>query len=270
MLIGQQIGVCLHLLEIVEQVRKMQKTAEDAELLQKRIYEDFSHQLKSPVAAAKLRVEDAVRFYAGTQAPKALLVARGLVRRVHRVAANMRTLTMISKQEPLDLKPSSVDTSWLVKLLNEIASDTIFQYANGVNFALDSNSILRLSLKDYGFDRESIEHCIANILDNAFKYSRPGSAVKVYGGIDSQARFFIAVANHGIPILPDEVSKIGTRTWRSFSAKGLGLDGQGIGLWLVKELLRPQGGELVVTPHHSNSMTEFRIAFHRTTPHLKT
>ena len=126
---------------------------------------------------------------------------------------------------------------------------------------MDADTFDHIRYLKYRFDYETVEQAIGNILDNAGKYGRPGSTVIIRGGVSSTERFFISVDNEGIPISTTDLVHIGKRGYRTRAAKGMGLDGQGIGLWLVKEMLAPQKGELQFIHHASNHRTEFRIAF---------
>jgi signal transduction histidine kinase len=102
---------------------------------------------------------------------------------------------------------------------------------------------------------------VGNLLENAGKYGKPGSVAKICGGLSGSDRFYIAVANYGIPIAPGEAEKIKERGVRGRMAYAFGLEGRGIGLWIADRVMHQMGGELQVIPRNNEDMTEFRLAF---------
>jgi two-component system sensor histidine kinase MprB len=84
----------------------------------------------------------------------------------------------------------------------------------------------------------TIERAVANMLDNAAKWSRPGGEVEVAVRDGS-----VSVRDHG-PGIPDEdLPHIFDRFYRASSARGL--PGSGLGLAIVKQVAEAHGGEVV-------------------------
>lgn len=258
-LMGQQLGLYLRLAELVKVVQAQRNDAQFAQEIEKRLYEDFSHQLKSPLALATMGVEEAVMSFAS--APRLLLVARGQIRRANRVAISIRLLTALSKGTPLGLQLNAFEREELMKRLFELAQDTQELYHSQIKFAVDVPTFYGFSLSHFHTDHEVLEQLLGNILENAGKYGKPSSTVRIYGGINSVGDFFIAVANHGLPLSEGDAEKTKLRGWRSYTARGLGLEGQGIGLWLVDQVMSHQHGTLEVFPSNLQHMTEFRLVF---------
>jgi len=91
-------------------------------------------------------------------------------------------------------------------------------------------------------DRLVVEQSIANLLDNAFKYLEPGRAgtVSLSAGQTGSAVVF-AVTDNGRGIAPDDCQKV----FEIFRRAGKpDRPGEGMGLAMVKALVRRQGGKV--------------------------
>jgi two-component system sensor histidine kinase KdpD len=111
-------------------------------------------------------------------------------------------------------------------------------------------------------DRELLQLALRQVLDNACKYSVPGSAVRV--SIDSQDDWVaIRTSNNGSFIRPSERSRIFERFYRGAEARHKA-PGSGLGLYVARKIVHAHGGSLdlevgTTTPQD----TAFRLALPR-------
>ncbi len=84
----------------------------------------------------------------------------------------------------------------------------------------------------------SIERAIANLLDNAAKWSPPGAEVEVEVRDGS-----LIVRDHGPGIDDADIPYVFDRFYRASSARGL--PGSGLGLAIVRQVAQAHGGEVV-------------------------
>jgi len=94
-------------------------------------------------------------------------------------------------------------------------------------------------------DREMWEKIVLNLLSNAFKFTLGGGISVVLRQDGSCAALDIRDTGVGIP--DDELPKIFERFHRVQGAGGRTIEGSGIGLALVKQLVQQHGGSLTVT-----------------------
>jgi signal transduction histidine kinase len=103
-------------------------------------------------------------------------------------------------------------------------------------------------------DRNRMRQVVANLLDNAIKYTPPGGRVELRTARDG-AEAVLTVADTGAGIPPAELPRIWERLYRgdaSRSERGLGL-----GLSLVKAVVEAHGGrvEAASTPGEGSTFT---------------
>jgi len=95
-------------------------------------------------------------------------------------------------------------------------------------------------------DRDKLLQIFNNILDNAFKYTRPGGTIRVGGAASEDGRsVLVQVADSGVGI-PDHFKEAAWRRFERYDEHALELDvaGTGLGLALVKELVLLHHGEV--------------------------
>jgi signal transduction histidine kinase len=111
------------------------------------------------------------------------------------------------------------------------------------------------------FDRHLLEQAILNLLDNAAKYSFSDTVIGIYGGLTGPDRFHISIVNKGFRLSASDAAKAVKRGWRSEDARHSTGEGSGIGLWIVDNIMKAHGGELVVVPSDLDGYTEVKLIF---------
>lgn len=93
------------------------------------------------------------------------------------------------------------------------------------------------------FDRKWTEEAVYNILDNALKYTKGSSTVKIHV---KPYEFFVCVEieDEGPGVILDEVPRLFDRFYRSPQMKDR--EGVGLGLFLSREILKKQKGYIKV------------------------
>ena len=92
-------------------------------------------------------------------------------------------------------------------------------------------------------DREALKRVVANLLDNAVRLAPAGSRIRLATGSEDN-RAWIAVADEGPGIAPDDQAHVFDRFWRADKARSRSDGGTGLGLAIVRQLVESHGGEV--------------------------
>jgi len=207
-----------------------------------------AHDLRTPLQRLRATAETALRADQGAEAARAALVA--CIEECDRVASMLTTLMDISEAETgaMTLRPERLDVSTLLRetaeLYEHVAEDA------GVELAVQETAGLEVP-----GDRARLRQALANLVDNALKYTPRGGHVCLRAhGEDDRVVFECADDGPGIP--GAEQPRIWERLYRgeqSRASKGLGL-----GLSLVRSIARAHGGEATVESREGGGAT-FRL-----------
>jgi heavy metal sensor kinase len=206
---------------------------------QHRLIADASHELRSPLAAMRAELDVSLRAdHLDPQAAAVLRSARAEVDRLSRTVDGLLTLAQ-ADQGALDLELGPVD-------LATVAEETAHRLQS---LAADRSIDLRTSLDPAPVrgDPGRLAQAVANLLDNAIKYSPAGGAVVVSTATDgAHARLDVLDEGPGIP--PDARERVFDRFARLDASRTQATGGAGIGLSLVQEIARAHGGRASTEP----------------------
>ncbi len=110
-----------------------------------------------------------------------------------------------------------------------------------VNLELDLPPSLPLINANYA----DVEHMVANLMNNAIKYTNPGGKVTV-SLREQDDKVVGTVADTGIGIAAEDIPKIFSGFYRAEAAKKIDSYGTGLGLPIAKRVAEMYGGELKV------------------------
>lgn len=105
-------------------------------------------------------------------------------------------------------------------------------------------------------DRDLLFQALCNLLDNAIKYSPPGSEVSV-GASETGDAVEISVADRGPGVPAQERDKVVDRFYRSAGVAGI--PGSGLGLSLVNAIAHHHGGQLVLADNAPGLRATLRL-----------
>jgi signal transduction histidine kinase len=103
-------------------------------------------------------------------------------------------------------------------------------------------------------DPVTLHEIVANLVDNALKYSTPGAPVEVTAEVVDDA-FVIRVRDEGAAIPSGDLPRIFDRFTQLDGSSTRAHGGVGLGLHLVRELTRRAGGEVAVDSEEGQGTT---------------
>ncbi|MEI8040813.1 MAG: HAMP domain-containing sensor histidine kinase [Verrucomicrobiota bacterium] len=211
--------------------------------------DNVAHDLRTPLARLRGMAEVALQSNAGIEATREALA--DCVEESERVLNMLNTLMDITEAEAgmMRLQREPAD---LCQLAREVAE--LYEYV-----AEEKKIAVVLDLPpdpvNASVDRLRMRQVLANLLDNAIKYTPEGGSVTI-SLRDEPNQAVVIFRDSGIGIPAEEQDKIWARLYRgdkSRSQRGLGL-----GLSLVKAVVEAHGGETTVASE-GNQGSEFTV-----------
>jgi len=209
----------------------------------------IAHDLRTPITRARARLEDATRnaqsaadLHAAIERAQADL--DGIVAVFHALLriAEIEAGTRRSAFADLDLAPLLAD---LAELYGAVAEE------RGLRLELDWPEALPVL-----GDRELIQQAVANLLDNAIKFSPPGGIVRLSATGGMPVR--IVVADQGPGIAAADRERATERFFRAEAARHT--PGSGLGLALVQAVAQLHGGTLLLADNGPGLSAELELA----------
>lgn len=254
-LLGSQLGLYHDLATTFGNLGRLQRQ-------QVQSFQDLRHQLKTPIGQAHKRVGQVLKGHRLEQRLEDdLLKVRGLVAKAMRVNMNTGLFASLARGEKLRANCNVLPAAALIKLLIEAGMDNqlMVESRRRIGFKVDIPSVERLG--ELRADRELLEQAMYDLLDNAYKYSYSGTEIRISGGGATRNRSHITIVNVGIAIDTYEIPLCVQRGWQGEAARSVSGSGSGIGLWIVDNIMKAHGGELVIMPTRANNETEIKLLF---------
>lgn len=211
---------------------------------------NVSHELKTPVGAMALLAETIADAADDPEAVRTFAERMG--RESRRLSGLVQDIIDLSRLQDADVRiearPVPVDE--IVADAVERASveakarDIAIVAGRGGDLAVHGDPVLLVT-------------AVRNLLDNALRYSDPGTriAIAVRRGEDDLVE--IAVVDQGIGIDPENLPRVFERFYRVDPARSRQTGGTGLGLSIVKHVAADHGGEVTVwsTPGRGSTFT---------------
>ena len=106
---------------------------------------------------------------------------------------------------------------------------------------------------------DDLRTLLTNLVGNAVKYNRASGSVTVRAGRSGEG-LEIAVSDTGIGIEPGNLARLGEEFFREKRKETRGVEGNGLGLAIVRRLVERAGGRLAVRSRPGEG-SEFRVIF---------
>ena len=230
------------------------KAAAQAESFRGAILDALAHEFKTPLATI---VTAAGGFRElGPLCPEQLELTDIVETEASRLSLLTSRLLRTAQSDQDEVKPKLEFTN-MAELVTVVADQFSRQ-------STDRKLFIRNEGSDAGVmaDPDSLQLALRQLLDNACKYSVPGSAVTV--SIDSRDEWVvIRTSNSGSRIRPSERSRIFERFYRGTEVRHKA-PGSGLGLYVARKIVHAHGGSLdLEVATTTQQETTFRMALPR-------
>ena len=202
---------------------------EESSRAQRQLVADASHELRTPLTSLRTNIEVLAR---GSELPpeERERLLDDVVEQTGEMTALITELIELARETRTDEGARPEDVR--LDLVTADAVERARRNRPGVAFETDLHESLVHGVP------VGIERAIANLLDNAAKWSPPGQPVEVAVRAGE-----VAVRDHGPGIADEDLPYVFDRFYRARSARGM--PGSGLGLAIVKQVAESHGGTVV-------------------------
>lgn len=239
-LVAAQIAAGIGSAEAYEEASERARRLAEIDRAKNVFYSNISHEFRTPLTLMLAPVEDLLHDPEAPLTPaqrERLLALRRNALRLRRLVGGLLDLARIEAGS-LELQSEETD---LADLTREVAS--AFESAMssaGLRFVVDCPPLPH----PVRIDRNAWETIVPNLLSNALKYTSRGSVTLRLRPSGDRVR--LVVQDTGIGIPPAALPHVFERFYRGRESEARSIEGTGIGLALVRELVRALGGEVTV------------------------
>ena len=201
----------------------------------KGVSDSIAHDLRTPIARARMRLENALLSARDEESLRAAMETT--VADLDGISRVFQALLRIAEAEagarraafaPFDLAAVLTDAAEVYSALAE---------ERGLHLATSWPEKLEMV-----GDRDMVLQAIANLLDNAVKFTPEGGTIRLTAGAPARGRRDISVSDEGPGLAPMDRARAGERFFRADPSRAL--PGSGLGLSLVKAVAVLHDGEL--------------------------
>ncbi|MBU2566825.1 HAMP domain-containing histidine kinase [Patescibacteria group bacterium] len=153
---------------------------------------------------------------------------------------------------------SFADSKEIVDVINAVADliQDIKPLADIKNIKIKQNHDLPTHF--FNINKIALTNSLFNLIDNAIKYTDKGSVSISSKYINK--KIIISVRDTGLGMEPSEIKEVFKRYSRGTSSRKRQKEGTGLGLYIVRQLIKHSGGTITVKSHGKGKGSEFIIA----------
>lgn len=215
--------------------RRTLRPIEESHEAQSRFTSDASHELRTPLAAMKAELEVSLRDTHLSETESRELLESNL-EEVNKLIQLSEMLLQLSRLDHDKLERAPVD---IVALLNEKMK--MYKKASK-RFDITSRKKAVVSANE-----PAISELMGILIDNALKYSPPGSKITIRV-FEKRGMIGFEIHNTGEPIPEDKLPKLFERFFRLDASRTNGSEkGYGLGLSIAKKIIDIHHGDLQVS-----------------------
>jgi PAS domain S-box-containing protein len=238
-LFSAQISTAITNARAYEEERRRAEALAEIDRAKTVFFSNVSHEFRTPLTLMMGPIEDALRGEG-----EALAIRRETLELAHR--NGLRLLKLVNTLLDFSrIEAGRIQAVYEPVNLGAFTAELASVFRSAVERAGLSYQVDCPSLEEPVFvDREMWEKIVLNLLSNAFKFTPEGSIEIALRAAGQEAQ--LTVRDSGIGIAPADLPHIFERFYRIPNTRGRNHEGSGIGLALVQEMVKLNGGQIRV------------------------
>jgi two-component system sensor histidine kinase QseC len=237
----------VELMPIVTELNDLMDRTRAAMEREQRFLDAAAHEIRTPIAAVQLHLENAQRAADEAQRCKSIESALAGARRTSRLAEQLLTFSRLSSGG--DAAPQQT-LSLLDVCYDVIGTSEPLLDRRGQSIGLEALEDCRVR-----GDAIQLRRMLQNLIDNASLHGAPHGDIGVTLACRGE-RALLTVSNDGVPIPAEHVARLFTPYYR---LQGTARDGFGLGLAIVKEIVDQHGGTIAIRPRADGQGTVVEV-----------
>jgi len=219
---------------LAQAFNEMAEALETSEKARQNLLADVAHELRTPLSVVRGNLEGMLDGVFPLT-PEALAPVYDQTLQLGRLVEDLRTLTL-AEAGHLQLVREPTDIGELARGVAEALRPTAAE--DGVRIEVHAEPGLRADV-----DPRRIRQVLANLLDNALRYSPPGGTITVsVARVGSEVH--VSVRDEGPGVAPEDLPHVFERFYQGDKSRSG--EGTGLGLAIARELVHASGGRIWV------------------------
>jgi two-component system phosphate regulon sensor histidine kinase PhoR len=253
--VGHDLGRALLSTRAHEREQQLIDQLQRLDEYRQKLIATVSHELKNPLGLIAGHVE-MLQDVAGLPAAAATSLD-ALGRGTSRLSSLIDDLLLLSRISNVDSPMSDAPVDLCAVLLEVAEDESLRAMQQGVTLQIAT----RGGSSSVAGEHEELRQVIANLVNNAVKYSRPGGTVTVSLEDHGEEVAFVC-ADNGLGISHEDQRQLFTEFYRSTNPEALRRPGTGLGLAIVSRIVTRHGGRTEVESSLGKGTT-FRVVLPR-------
>jgi signal transduction histidine kinase len=248
--LAQQVALALERARLYEAARRSEARLHEANRRKEEFLALLGHELRNPLAPIVTALE-LMKLRGDTTSLRERELIERQVRHLNRLVDDLLDVSRITRGK-LELKKTPLELSALLSQALELVSPLVEQRRHRLSVEAPRDGVWIEA------DAARFAKVLANLLTNAAKFTDPGGEIAVRVAREG-GHALITVKDNGVGIRPQMLSRVFepfVQVDRSVEGARGGL---GLGLALVKSLVKLHGGEVEASSEGPGRGSEFRI-----------
>ena len=216
---------------------RMISTLETQRDLRKRLINDVSHELNTPLSVIQL---EAKGLRDGLQTPES--ASDHIIQEVDRLRGLVTDLNSLAETDYGELRLTLEAGSIYELLTTEVDRWQPQAQARQVELSLEVSA----DLPDMDFDRMHMSQALGNVVSNAIHCTEAGGNIVLRAGLESDEAVAISITDDGIGIHAADLPHVFDRFYRTDQSRSRGIGGTGLGLSITRAIVEAHGSTITV------------------------
>ena len=262
-LVAGQIAAAIASGQAYEEERLRAEALAEIDRAKTQFFSNVSHEFRTPLTLMLGPLEDALN----DRSPGLSSAQRAHIQTAHR--NSLRLLRLVNTLLDFSrIEAGRVEASFQPMDLSKYTAELASTFRSAIERAGLGLSIVCPPLHEPAYvDPDMWEKIILNLLSNAFKFTFSGGITVEVGTSEDQRLAKVSVRDTGVGIPAAEIPRLFERFHRVEGQRSRSFEGSGIGLALVQELVKLQGGAIEAQSQEGHGTT-FTVSLPFGTAHV--